>query len=204
MEVLTSLAVIFSGCRVAQCSPFRYLQCNEGSTPREEARRACSWVCPFLEIPASDWPAQAPECAWSCVFDELCVLGASLVAQWQAACQWGSCGFDSWVGKVPWRKWPPIPIFLLGKSHEQRSLGGYCPWGFIRVGHDLVTKQQQKATFSPGLVTSHSWHRRKRWWNSSFSTLICQRSILESEPCHLSPGWMWTLQLSSVSSCLVI
>lgn len=73
MEVLTSLAVISSGYRVAQCSPFRYLQCNEGSTPREEARRACSWVCPFLEIPASDSPAQVPECAWSCVFDELSV-----------------------------------------------------------------------------------------------------------------------------------
>ena len=141
MEVLTSLAVISSGCRVAQCSPFRYLQCNEGSTPREEARRACSWVCPFLEIPASDWPAQAPECAWSCVFDELCVLGASLVAQWQAACQWGSCGFDSWVGKVPWRKWPPIPIFLPGKSHEQRSPEGCSPWRCKRVWHNLVTDQ---------------------------------------------------------------
>lgn len=43
MEVLTTWAVIASGCRVAQRSPFRYLQRNEGSTPRKEARRACSW-----------------------------------------------------------------------------------------------------------------------------------------------------------------
>ena len=27
------------------------------------------------------------------------------------------------------RKWQPVPVFLLGKSHEQRSLMGYSPWG---------------------------------------------------------------------------
>ena len=40
------------------------------------------------------------------------------------------CGFDSWVGKIPWRrKWQPIPVFLPGKSHGQRSLVGYSLWG---------------------------------------------------------------------------
>ena len=39
-------------------------------------------------------------------------------------------GFDSWVRKIPWRrKWQPPRIFLLGKSHAQRSLGGCNPWG---------------------------------------------------------------------------
>ena len=34
------------------------------------------------------------------------------------------------VGKIPWkRKWQPTPVFLPGKSHEQRSLAGYSPWG---------------------------------------------------------------------------
>ena len=29
----------------------------------------------------------------------------------------------------PWRrKWQPTPVFLLGKSHGQRSLEGYSPW----------------------------------------------------------------------------
>ena len=38
--------------------------------------------------------------------------------------------FDSWVGKIPWsRKWQPIPVFLPGKFHGQRSLVGYSPWG---------------------------------------------------------------------------
>ena len=26
------------------------------------------------------------------------------------------------------RKWQPMPVFLPGKSHGQRSLMGYCPW----------------------------------------------------------------------------
>ena len=34
------------------------------------------------------------------------------------------------VGKIPWRrKWQPTPVFLPGKSHGQRSLEGYSPWG---------------------------------------------------------------------------
>ena len=44
-------------------------------------------------------------------------------------CQCRRCGFDPWVGKVPWRKkWQPTPVFLPGKSHGQRSLTGYSPW----------------------------------------------------------------------------
>ena len=27
------------------------------------------------------------------------------------------------------RKWQPIPVFLPGESHGQRSLAGYSPWG---------------------------------------------------------------------------
>jgi len=31
------------------------------------------------------------------------------------------CGFDPWVGKIPWRrKWHPTPVFLPGESHGQR------------------------------------------------------------------------------------
>ena len=38
--------------------------------------------------------------------------------------------FSSWVGKIPWRrKQQPTPVFLAGKSHGQRSLEGYSPWG---------------------------------------------------------------------------
>ena len=37
------------------------------------------------------------------------------------------------------KKWQPTPVFLPEKSHEQRSLAGYSPWGHKRVGHDLAT-----------------------------------------------------------------
>ena len=40
------------------------------------------------------------------------------------------CGFDSWVGKTPWRrKWHPAPGFWPGKSHGQRRLAAYSPGG---------------------------------------------------------------------------
>ena len=34
-------------------------------------------------------------------------------------------GFDSWVGKIHWRrKRLPTPVFLPGEFHEQRNLAG--------------------------------------------------------------------------------
>jgi len=46
------------------------------------------------------------------------------------ASQCRRCRLDPWVGKIPWRrKWQPTPVFLPGKSHGQRSLAGYSPWG---------------------------------------------------------------------------
>ena len=39
------------------------------------------------------------------------------------------CEFDPWIGKILWRiKWQPT-LILPGKSHGQRSLEGYSPWG---------------------------------------------------------------------------
>ena len=35
-------------------------------------------------------------------------------------------------------------VFLPGKSHGQRSLVGYSPWGRKRVRHNLATQQQQQ------------------------------------------------------------
>ena len=52
---------------------------------------------------------------------------------------------ETWVRslgwKIPWRrKWQPTPVILSGKSHGQRSLVGYSPWGYKRAGHNLTTK----------------------------------------------------------------
>ena len=43
-------------------------------------------------------------------------------------------GFDPWNGKFPWRrKRQPTPVILPGKSHGQRSLVGYSPWGHKKL-----------------------------------------------------------------------
>ena len=48
----------------------------------------------------------------------------------ESTCQCRRRGFDSWVRKIPWsRKWQPTIVFLPEKSHRQRSLVGYSPWG---------------------------------------------------------------------------
>ena len=55
--------------------------------------------------------------------------GADLIPQWKR------CPGEG--------KWQPTAVVLPGKSHGQRSLVGYSPWGRKRVRHDLVSKQQQ-------------------------------------------------------------
>ena len=48
---------------------------------------------------------------------------ASQVAQWERIhLQCRRCGFDSWVGKIPWRRtWQPNPVFLPGESMDWGS-----------------------------------------------------------------------------------
>ena len=48
----------------------------------------------------------------------------------ESACNAGDRGSILGSGKIPWRRaWQPIPVFLPGPSHGQRSLVGYSPWG---------------------------------------------------------------------------
>ena len=55
-------------------------------------------------------------------------------------CQCGTRGIDPWSRQVPGRrKWQPAPLFLPGESHAQRSLVGYSPRGYKRVGHNWAT-----------------------------------------------------------------
>ena len=49
-------------------------------------------------------------------------------------------GFHPWVGKIPQGKsWQPTPAFLPGKSHGQRSLAGYSPYGDIELNTTEAT-----------------------------------------------------------------
>ena len=71
-------------------------------------------------------------------------------------------GFNPWVGKSPQRrKWQPIPVFLPGESHGQRSLGGYSPlshksrtqlsdFTFTFHFHALEKEWQPTPVFLPG------------------------------------------------------
>ena len=58
-------------------------------------------------------------------------------------------GFDPWVGKIPWRrKWQFTPGLLPGKSHGQRSLVCYSPWGH----KELDTTEQLSLYFTRCLM----------------------------------------------------
>ena len=55
--------------------------------------------------------------------------------------------FNPWVRKIPWRrKWQPIPVFLPGKSHGQRSLA--ASMRSLRIGLNSATKQQKYKTIN--------------------------------------------------------
>ena len=57
------------------------------------------------------------------------------------------CGVSPCLGKLSWsRKWQPTPVFLPGKSHGQRSLVGYSPWG--RKESDTAKETSQAHTHS--------------------------------------------------------
>ena len=47
----------------------------------------------------------------------------------ESPCQGRRCGFNLWVGKIPWRRaWQPTLVFLPRESHGQGTLAGYSPW----------------------------------------------------------------------------
>ena len=60
--------------------------------------------------------------------------GASLVAQLIICLQCGRPGFDSWVGKIPWRR--SILAWRIPRTEEP---GGLQSIGSQRVGHNWVT-----------------------------------------------------------------
>ena len=82
------------------------------------------------------------------ILNEIGFPGGTVIVNLPAKCRrCKRCKFDPWVGMILWsRKQPPIPVFLPGKFHGQRSLVGYSPWGCKRVGHDIADQQQHVLT----------------------------------------------------------
>ena len=108
----------------------------------------------------------------------------------ESTCQCRRYGFDPWVEKIPWRrKWQSTPVFLPGKSHGQRNLEGYSPWG---------PKESD--------MTEHA-HKDRRWKANMFISSIyipdhhLKPSLSTSHLKHLSQSqWPTTSQTLSISS----
>ena len=65
---------------------------------------------------------------------------------------------DPWVRKTPWRrKWQPTLVFLPGKSHGQRSVASYSPWGCKELDTtERLSKAGSSSLPEPLLKTSVS------------------------------------------------
>ena len=78
-------------------------------------------------------------------------------------------GFSPWVGKIPWRRaWQPTPGFLTGKSHGQRSLVGYSPWGRKESDTTEATKQHD-CMDKRHLIVFSKWPLQATWSNQERS-----------------------------------
>ena len=121
----------------------------------------------------------------------------------------GEVGLILGLERFPWRrKWQLTPVFSPGKSHEQRSLVGFSPWGHKRVGPDLETKQQEQInaiihptpssqTFSlllPPYIPILFWH-----FSFRFSSSLSQGPCLwlwipwsnDEDSLFFFPPWDW-------------
>ena len=65
-----------------------------------------------------------------------CLLGFPNGSAVKNHLQCSRCGFDPWVGKVPWRRaWQPTPVFLPGEPMD-KGPGGLQSTGSLRVEHN--------------------------------------------------------------------
>ena len=64
----------------------------------------------------------------------------------------------SWVGMIYLRrKWQPIPVFLSGKLHGQRSLAGCSPWGSNELDTTSWLNNSNKVRIISFCVTEILW-----------------------------------------------
>ena len=122
------------------------LKCGVSSRARPEPRE----LTPSPHNPGEPYKAALPTCYW----EELCSIvqaRISLFFHWRIKLShMYTQGLPRWLGgkestpvletqetwfnpsveQIPWkRKWQPLPVFLPGKSHKQRSLAGYSRRG---------------------------------------------------------------------------
>ena len=85
----------------------------------------------------------------------------------------------------PWRtEWLPTPVFLPGKSHGQRRLVGYNPWGHKEL--DMTERLTHFHTGSVILVATHvnlvPWPGMELWPSALGSRSLSQWISREASP----------------------
>ena len=107
----------------------------------------------------------------------LCKAGLSwLLSGKESTCWCRRHGYDPWVCNIPWRrKWQPTPVFLPGKSHEQRSLVGYSPWCHTWLSDYNNSVWSQSLGLAYLLIILHSVYQN---WNLSTWSILFDRRLV--------------------------
>ena len=108
------------------------------------------------------------------------------VAQWWRICLLMQETKESQVQSLGWEdplgeKMEPAPVFLPGKSHEQRRLVGYSSWG---------RKESDTTEWLHSLT--HSLMRLKGAWHLCVPRTIWSKEVILKLVCKHLP-WLWTL-----------
>ena len=108
---------------------------------RELARRKSQWPNLGSDIPSFLLSSIRSSLDFPCVSDSK-----------ESAHNAGGQSSIPGLGKSLWgRKWQPTPVCLPGKSHGQRSLAGYSPWGCKEL--DMT----EQLTHTLGSAHTHTW-----------------------------------------------
>ena len=79
--------------------------------------------------------------------------------------QCGRPGFNSWVGKIPWRReWLSTQELLPGEFHGQRSLVGYSLWGHkeLDMTEQLIFSRLKKKKHMRGSSMESAKKKKKK------------------------------------------
>ena len=113
-------------------------------------------------------------------------------------------GFHSWVRKIPWsRKWQPVPVFLLGKSHGQKSLTSYSPWGHKESDTTAYSTLLDRSFFqgpvSRALLTTRGLVQsdRNQLLLIFLTFWVCLSLSFNIPDNHISPNHFLSLSLST-------
>ena len=98
---------------------------------------------------------------------------------WSVCLQYRKPRFNSWVGKILWRrKWQPTPVLLPGKSHGGRSLVGYSPWDRKELD---MTERLHFDRKHQNSVKQLSFNKNTTEWLSLHFTSIKNKLILKRD-----------------------